>query len=386
MSWWAWLEQEWYGLSILRWSIAGALLVGIFFLRRLIAKGFSRLLYFFAFRRQMHITLQELETLMQPAWIFLLAIATFYTSARIVRFLHLPSTSQEIIQRVFEGLALLAGGLIGSRLLAVFETILQHRFNESGETYKSQLIHPLFSVARIVLFLIVILLILQHTLRLNVGALFTGLGLGGLAVALAAQETLQHFIGAMVIFTDRPFQIGEVIQLESGTMGTVEKVGLRSTQIRTSDGLLLVVPNKKLVDSLVTNLSRVQRRRVWIRVGLLYSTPTSVLESLQKDLLTEVQALPFILSEPTRPQVLFTNYLDSAIELSLIAYFDPAYIYPETGQPITLFQVQNILNTLILRTVRRYAPQTDFAFPTRTLHLVTLPPDYEVSQVSRRSS
>jgi MscS family membrane protein len=282
-------------------------------------------------------------------------------------------------------LALLAGGLIGSRLLAVFETILQHRFSESGETYKSQLIHPLFTVARIVLFLIVILLILQHTLRLNVGALFTGLGLGGLAVALAAQETLQHFIGAMVIFTDRPFQIGEVIQLESGTMGTVEKVGLRSTQIRTSDGLLLVVPNKKLVDSLVTNLSRVQRRRVWIRVGLLYSTPTSVLESLQKDLLTEVQALPFILSEPTRPQVLFTNYLDSAIEVSLIAYFDPAYIYPETGQPITLFQVQNILNTLILRTVRRYAPQTDFAFPTRTLHLVTLPPDYEVSQVSRRT-
>jgi MscS family membrane protein len=169
-------------------------------------------------------------------------------------------------------------------------------------------------------------------------------------------------------------------------MGTVEKVGLRSTQIRTFDGLLLVVPNKKLVDSLVTNLSRVQRRRVWIRVGLLYSTPTSVLESLQKDLLTEVQGLPFILSEPARPQVLFTNYLDSAIELSLIAYFDPAYIHPETGQPITLLQVQNILNTLILRTVRRYAPQTDFAFPTRTLHLVTLPPDYEVSQVSRRSS
>jgi hypothetical protein len=147
MSWWAWLEQEWYGLSVLRWSIASALLVGIFFLRRLIAKGFSRLLYSFAFRRQTHITLQELETLMQPAWIFLLAITTFYTSARIVRFLHLPSTSQEIIQRVFEGLALLAGGLIGSRLLAVFETILQHRFNESGETYKSQLIHPLFTVA-----------------------------------------------------------------------------------------------------------------------------------------------------------------------------------------------------------------------------------------------
>jgi hypothetical protein len=178
MSWWQWLEREWYGLSLSRWVIAAGLLVGIYLLRKLIAKGFSRLLYFFAFRQQAHITRGELEYLMRPAWVFMLAIATFYASAQVVRFLHLPATYQELIQRVFEGLALLAGGLIGSRLLAVFETILHHRFNETGETYKYQLIHPLFTLGRILLFLVVILLILQHTLRLNVGALFTGLGLG----------------------------------------------------------------------------------------------------------------------------------------------------------------------------------------------------------------
>jgi len=384
MSWWVWLEQEWHGLSLLRWIIALGLLVAIYLLRKLIARGFSRLLYFFAFRQQAYITREEIEYLMRPAWIFMLGIATFYAIVQVVRFLHLPATYQDLIQRAFGGLALLAGGLIGSRLLAIFETILHNRFNETNETYKYQLIHPLFTLGRVVLFLVVILLILQHTLRLNVGALFTGLGLGGLAVALAAQETLQHFIGAVVIFTDRPFQLGETIQLEEGIIGTVEKVGLRSTQIRTVEGLLLVVPNKKLVDSLVTNLSRTQRRRVWIRIGLLYSTPTPILESLQKDLLAEVEALPFIVSEPVAPQVLFTNYLDSALELSLIAYFDPTYISPETGQPIALFQVQNILNGIILRTVRRYAPQTDFAFPTRTLHVMSLPPDYEVSQVPRR--
>lgn len=375
--------MEWYGLPMLRWIVAVALLIVLYFLRRLIARGFSRLLYFFAFRKQTHITSEELERLMRPAWIFLLAISTFYTSATIIRFFHLPAAYQEIIRRIFEGLALLSGALIGSRLLAVFETILQHRFNESGEVYKYQLIHPLFTVGRIVLFLIVTLLILQHSFRLNVGALFTGLGLGGLAIALAAQETLQHFIGAMVIFTDRPFQIGETVQLEGGTVGTIEKVGLRSTQIRTVDGLLLIVPNKKLVDSLVTNISRAQRRRVWIRIGLLYSTPLSVLESIQQDLLTEVKALPFIVSEPVPPQVLFSNYLDSALELSVIAYFDPTYIHPDTNQPLTLFQVQSLLNSLILQTVRRYAPQTDFAFPTRTLHVAALPPDYGISQVSR---
>ncbi len=383
MSWWEWLKVEWYGLSLFRWSIAGALLVVLYLLRRVIARGFSRILYLIAFRRQAHISPQELERLMRPAWVFLLAVTAFYASTSIIRFFHLPESYQEVIRRIFEGLAILSGALIGSRLLAVFETILQHRFNESGETYKYQLLHPLFAVGRIILFFIVVLLILQHTFRLNVGALFTGLGLGGLAIALAAQETLQHFIGAMVIFTDRPLQIGEWVQLEGGTIGTVEKVGLRSTQIRTADGLLLVVPNKKLVDSLLTNLSRTQARRVWIRIGLLYSTPPHILESIQRDLVAQVKALPFIRPEPVPPQVLFSNYLDSALELSLIAYFNPTYVNPETNQVITVFQVQSALNSLILRTVRQYAPHTDFAFPTRTLHITSLPPDYEVSQVSR---
>jgi len=368
MRWWEWLQTEWQGLLILRWVLAAALLIGFYLLRRAIAWLFSRVLFLLFFRRQTHISVSELEQLMRPAWIFLLALGAFYASTNIVRFFHLAPIYQEWIRRVFESLAILSGGLIGSRLLAVFETILQHRFNETGETYKSQLIHPLFTVSRIILFIIVTLLILQHAFKLNVGALFTGLGLGGLAIALAAQETLQHFLGALVIFTDRPFQIGEIIQLETGTLGTIEKIGLRSTQIRTFDGTLLIVPNKKLVDSLVTNITRTVSRRVWIRVGLLYKTPLPVLEAIRADLLREMAALPLLVSDPA-PQVLFTNYLDSALELSVIAYFSPTYVDPQTQTPVNLFIVQNALNSLILQTVRRYAPETDFAFPTRTLHI-----------------
>ncbi len=365
MGWWEWLRTEWQGLEILRWLIGGAILVLWYFLRRLLSKGFSRLLYL-VLRSQAYITKAELERLMRPAWIFLLALIAFYSTSAILRFLHLPQQYQNLLHRVFEGLFLISGGFIVSRLLAVLETILIAKYTQAGESNKIQLIHPLLGIARILAFVLVIILILQHSLGVNVTAFLTGLGLGGLAVALAAQDTLQHFIGAMVIFTDRPFQLGEIIQLESGIVGTVERIGLRSTQIRTVDGLLLIVPNKKLVDSLVSNLSRTERRRVWIRIGLLYRTPQPVLAALRKDLIEVISRWPFILSDPA-PQVLFTNYLDSSLEVSLIAFYDPTYVVPETGQPIMLSQVQDQLNTLLLETIRRYSPQTDFAFPTRTL-------------------
>lgn len=365
MGWWEWLQTEWQGLSLGRWVVGALLLVLAYFLRRLFSKGLSRLLHI-ALRSEAYISRAELERLMRPAWIFLILLTAFYTTGAILRFLHLAQQYQDLIHRAFQGLFLIAGGFIVSRILAVLETILISKYTQTNEPYKGQLIHPLFGIVRILVFILVVLFILQQSFGINIAAFLTGLGLGGLAIALAAQETLQHFIGALVIFTDRPFQLGEVIQLESGITGTLERIGLRSTQIRTVDGLLLIVPNKKLVDSIVFNLSRADKRRVWIRIGLLYQTPEPVLAAIRKDILEAIAKWRFILSNPA-PQVLFTNYLDSSLEISVIVFYDPNYVLPETGMPITLLEAQDKLNTLLLQIIRRYKPQTGFAFPTRTL-------------------
>ncbi|MCS7297747.1 MAG: mechanosensitive ion channel family protein [Bacteroidia bacterium] len=371
MSWWRLLwETEWKGILLGRWVIAVILLIGGYFVARLCARLLSRLLYLALGKAREDITREELHRLMRPAWLFPLFLLAAYGAGSIVHFLHLPEKSISWISRVFEALALLAMGLLGSRFLAVLETILAAQYQRAGETYKLQLVHPLFTIGRVVLFLLVGFLMLEHTLKLNVAPFFTTLGLGGLAVALAAQETLQHFIGALAIFADKPFQIGDIIRLDPQTIGTIEKIGLRSTHIRTFDNHLLVIPNKRLADSPLENLSRTPHRRVIFRIGVLYSTPLSVLEQLITELRAALSELPF-LAHP--PSVYFTNFQDSALEITIIAFVRMDYRESPEAEPPPIFYFQDKIAWTILRTVRRYEKHTGFAFPTRTLHIQSLP-------------
>jgi MscS family membrane protein len=317
---------------------------------------------------------------MRPAWLFALFLIAAYGAGSVVHFLRIPPTWVEWLHRVFQALSLLSLGLIGSRLLAVAQSILATQYQQAGETYKLQLVHPLFTIGRIVLFLLVGFLMLESVLRLNVAPFFTTLGLGGLAVALAAQETLQHFVSAIAIFADKPFQLGETNCIDANTIGTIEKIGLRSTQIRTLEGTLLVIPNKRLADSPLENLSRMPRRRILMRIGLLYGTPEATLQALQQDLTAELAKLPF-LSDP--PLVFFTNFLDSSLELTVVAFIRPDFTEGDTPLPAPLFYMQDKIAWTILRTVRRYEPHTTFAFPTRTLHIETLPQHATLSEVSR---
>lgn len=371
MQWWRLLwESEWHGILLGRWAIALILLIVGYFLGRLTARGLSRLLYLTLGKAREDIAREELHRLMRPAWLFPIFLLVAYSAGSIVHFLHLPEKTVSWIGRVFEGLALIALGLLGSRLLAVAETILASQYARAGETYKLQLVHPLFTIGRLVLFLLVGFLMLEHTLRLNVAPFFTTLGLGGLAVALAAQETLQHFIGALAIFADKPFQIGEIIRIDANTVGTVEKIGLRSTQIRTFDNHLLVIPNKRLADSPLENISRAPARRVLFRIGLVYSTPEAVLEQFMSDLRSELEKLPF-LDRP--PAVYLTNFLDSSMEVMVITFVRMDYQPDPAAPPPPIFYFQDRVAWTILRTVRRYEPHTSFAFPTRTLHIQSLP-------------
>ncbi|MDW8057855.1 MAG: mechanosensitive ion channel family protein [Bacteroidia bacterium] len=374
MSWWRTLwEAEWYGILLGRWVVAALVLVGGYFLGRLIARGLSRLFYLLLGKAKEDITPEEFHRLMRPAWLFPLFLISAYSAGSIVHFLHLPEKTVGWIGRVFEALALLAMGLLGSRVLAVAETILASQYQRSGENYKLQLVHPLFTIGRVVLFLLVGFLMLEHTLKLNVAPFFTTLGLGGLAVALAAQETLQHFIGALAIFADKPFQIGDVIRIDANTVGVIEKIGLRSTRIRTFDNHLLIIPNKRLADNPLENISQASERRVLFKIGLLYSTPSDVLRSLMEDIRTALESLPF-LGRP--PAVYLTNFLESSLEITIIAFVRVDYKEKLESPPLPIFYFQDKVAWKVLEVVRRYEPHTTFAFPTRTLHVESFPLPY----------
>ena len=125
--------------------------------------------------------------------------------------------------------------------------------------------------------------ILGAVFDINVVTLIAGLGIGGIAIALAAKESLENLLGSFTIFVDKPFEVGDYVKV-MGMEGTVERVGFRSTRIRTPDKTLVTMPNKKMIDTPLENLSARGYRRVKFNVAFGYQTPLEAVNLIAKQL------------------------------------------------------------------------------------------------------
>jgi len=189
----------------------------------------------------------------------------------------------------------------------------------------------------------------------NVGTLVASLGIGGLAFALAAQDTIKNIFGGITIFTDRPFRIGDRIKVD-GFDGIIEDIGVRSTRLRTLDRCLVTIPNYKIVEASVENVSEEPMRRIVSKLGLTYSTtPEKMKEAIDilKNLPKKVKGI-----DSKEIFVFFSDFADFSMVITLI-YF----IKKESDIPKTISTV----NTEILSAFN--AAGLDFAFPTQTIHL-----------------
>jgi MscS family membrane protein len=196
-------------------------------------------------------------------------------------------------------------------------------------------------------------LIAFDNIGFDIVSLLTGLGIGGLALAMAAKDTLANVFGSLTIFTDRPFQVDDVVTLQGHT-GTVTDLGLRTCRLRTFDGTVVTVPNSLLVGNTVENVSARTARKHSATLGLVYTTTTEQLEAA-------IQALKNLLSthESVRDDfaVRFTAFGDSALEVSLSYWVEP---------PGKFFDVVSELNLRIKRTFDENG--WDMAFPSMTIY------------------
>jgi MscS family membrane protein len=236
--------------------------------------------------------------------------------------------------------------------------ILDH-FEEIGHERKMNIAHfmPLIKRTLAVFVIIFGVLMVIKSLGVDVGAVLAGLGIGGLAFAFAAQDTIANLFGSMVVVMDQPFKVGEVVKIGAQT-GTVEDIGLRSTRIRLVDRSLVVMPNKMVAAEAVVNLSRFTSRRVEQTLGLTYDTKPEQLEAF----LAELRHL--ILNEkevdPASVIVFFTQFGASSLDL-LVAYVATS---PDN---LAHLQLRERLNLAFMRAVA--ARGLAFAFPTQTVQL-----------------
>ncbi|HTX64163.1 MAG TPA: mechanosensitive ion channel family protein, partial [Opitutaceae bacterium] len=200
-------------------------------------------------------------------------------------------------------------------------------------------------------------LTVAQRMGVNVAAFITGLGIGGLAFALAAQDTIANFFGSLVVVLDRPFRVGEYVSIGAAE-GTVEDIGLRSTKLRTGARTLTVIPNKLVANESVTNFSRMPQRRVDQKIGLTYRTSPEQMEAILGDIRGILRGDPEV--HPDLIAVHFTGYSESSLDIQIV-YF--------TANPDWLkhLALRERVNLRIMRAVA--ARGLAFAFPTQTLHV-----------------
>ncbi len=219
-----------------------------------------------------------------------------------------------------------------------------------------QLLPVLEKISRFLILSLGLLLVLQ-SFGLDVFSLIAGLGLGGLALALAAKDTASNFFGSLMILLDQPFNIGDWIKT-GDIEGTVEDIGLRSTRIRTFYNSLVVVPNSIIAMSTLDNLGQREYRRFRHVIGLEYETPAENIQTFIQSLKETINNNPNTWDEKT--EVTLNSLGDSSVEVLVYVFFSVEDWSQE------LAERQKLIFDILELSKTHKAP---IAYPTQTLHL-----------------
>ncbi len=191
----------------------------------------------------------------------------------------------------------------------------------------------------------------------EIGGILTGLGLGGLAFALAAQETASNLFGSITIMSDRPFEIGDWIQTPS-VEGTVEEIGFRSTRIRTFQQAVVTIPNSVISKEAITNWSRMGKRRISYRIGVTYNTTSKQIQACVEKIRKMLNSHPEI-----HPETIFV-YFEKFGEKSLDIFL---YFFTKTTKWQEYLEVQEDVNLKILEIIREL--DISIALPSRSIYV-----------------
>ena len=250
---------------------------------------------------------------------------------------------------------------IGFRLVDIVRSILEQRaWARARPASRSLLlIGSRFAKVTVVLFGVIILF---AQLGVSVASLIAGLGIGGLAIALAAQKTVENLFGTLSIGVDQPMREGDFVKVYD-FVGTVEEIGLRSTRIRTLDRTLITIPNGELANQRIESFAARDRIRLACVLGLVYQTTATQMRGVLADLERVLREHPKIW--PDSITVRFRELAASSLDIEVMAWFQTS----DWGE----FQAirQDVL-LQFMEVVERHG--TGFAYPTQTLHVDSLPP------------
>jgi MscS family membrane protein len=348
------LSKTFYGNTVDQWLIAFAIMIGA----AIVGKA---LYWFFANigRRLTSKTKTKLDDLIidmieEP----IVVAATLFGIWKGLDRLVFPDETRQWIAYGMEGLIILSVTWLLARLMDSLIREYLVPLAEKSETDLDDQLLPIFRRGAKASIWVLGIIVALNNAGYQIGPLIAGLGIGGLALAMAAKDTVSNVFGGFTIFTDRPFTINDRIKF-SGFDGNVEEIGLRSTRVRTLGGTLVTVPNAKFADSPVENVSAEPSRKVVVNLGLTYDTTPAQMQ----DALATLRAIAEA-NENLEEKVVtgFTDWGDFAMGILFVYYI-------KSGADI--IGTQSEINLAILEQFN--AKGLEFAFPTQTVYHQALP-------------
>ncbi|BDG04595.1 mechanosensitive ion channel family protein [Anaeromyxobacter oryzae] len=287
-------------------------------------------------------------------WMWAIAIVTALHSALL-----LDDAAIGVLQRVLRAATYLVFFWAGFRSIDVaFAAAGEAPWTKANVGLSGLL--PLGRKLGKVILLAIGLVAVLNELGFQVASLLAGLGIGGIAIALAAQKTVEHLFGSVAIGVDQPFRVGDFVKVED-VMGTVETIGMRSTRIRTLDRTLVTFPNGKLADMKTETFAARDRIRLFVNLGLSYETTAAQMRAVLSGIEAALRGHPKLWARDA-PSVRFTALNDSTLNVEVVAWFATKDWGEFTG-------IRQDLFLAFMETVERAG--TTFAYPTRTVRLVS---------------
>jgi MscS family membrane protein len=201
------------------------------------------------------------------------------------------------------------------RIVDFLSFVFYQKYSSNDSVVDEQIVPFVKDSSKVVICIVSIVIVLSTIYKLNVASIIAGIGIGGLALALAAKESLENLFGSFTIFLDKPFHVGDTIQV-GNVSGVVERVGFRSTRIRTDNKTFVTMPNKQMVDTVLDNITERTHRKVEFKLFLKQETSKQQLHNILNKIKTELNNQELIENDYT---VMFNNIGVGSFEI-LISY------------------------------------------------------------------
>ncbi len=339
------LQQEILGNSIEDWGISILIIIVSFIIAKLVYLFFKKVIKKLTDKTSNRLDDIISESMESPILFGIMLIGIWIAIHRLVY----PDSFVKIVDDSYKILIVLNITWLFARL---FSNLLEVYWVKKSHTQK---ILPIVKRTLLVLVWIVGGIMALNNVGVNIGALLGTLGIGGIAFALAAQDTVKNIFGAFTILTDKPFGIGDTIRIDNFE-GSVVDIGVRSTKIKDYDQRIITFPNYKVADASIINISVEPMRRVVMKVGLTYDTTADKMNGAMELL----KNIPSQVKDVSSDGVIvnFSDFTDSALVITFIYYIEKA---GDIGK------VTSDVNMAVLASFN--AAGLNFAFPTQTIYI-----------------